>query len=132
MAEAQARAKKQSGTETRQRQRRLVIRLAPGEWAQVVSAADAAGLTLASYGRARMLAQATTRAVRRAPVDAEVLARVLAQLGRVGGNLHQLVRHLNFGEYDALADVAEVVTELRSVAAEIMGALGRPPRANGD
>jgi hypothetical protein len=128
MANAPRRAKKQSGTETRQRQQRLVIRLAPDEWAQLVQQADASGLTLASYGRARILAQPTTRAVRRPPVDTAALAHVLAQLGRIGGNLHQLVKHLNFGDHDDLADAPAVLAELRQVAATIMGALGRTPR----
>lgn len=121
-------SRKKSGTETRQRQRRLVIRLAAEEWEQIAAQADASGLTLASYGRARMLVKPTTRAVRRPPVNVKILARVLAQLGRVGGNLHQLVRLLNFGDYDALTDAPAVLAELRQVSAAIMGALGQLPR----
>ncbi len=121
-------ARVRSGSERRRKYANLTIRLLPEERAQIEVEAERAGLSLGGYVRVRLSAQSAIRAVRRAPVDTEILARVLAQLGRVGGNLHQLVRHLNFGNYDALGDASAVLEELRQVSASIMGALGRPPR----
>jgi hypothetical protein len=122
---AEAKKTKQSGSEQRQRRHRLVVRLADPEWADLVSAAEAEGVSLASYARSRTLTRVATRAVRRPSVDRVLLAQTLAQLGRVGGNLHQLVKHLNFGEMNALRDAPVVVAEVRAAADAIMAALGR-------
>ena len=122
-------APRRSGSARRRKYASLTIRLSPEERAQIAADAARAGLSLGGYVRVRLCAAPSPiRAVRRPPVNAEILARVLAQLGRVGGNLHQLVRHLNFGDYDALTDAPVVLAELRQVSATIMGALGQPPR----
>jgi len=89
--------RKKSGSETRKRSLHpFPLRLSPEERAQIEVAAERAGLTLGSYIRSRVLERPTTRPRRRASVDLEVMAKVLAQLMRVGGLLHQLVKHLNF------------------------------------
>ena len=122
-------AQRRSGSTRRRKYASLTIRLSPEERAQIAADAARAGLSLGGYVRVRLCAAPSPiRAVRHPPVNAEILARVLAQLGRVGGNLHQLVRHLNFGDYAAVMDAPAVLAELRQVSAAIMGALGQPPR----
>ena len=126
-----SKTRRRSGSERRRKYANLTIRLLPEERAKIEVEADRAGLSLGGYVRVRLSVESDIRAVRRAPVDAAVLARVLGQLGRIGGNLHQLVRHLNMGNHEALAEAREVLAELRGVAGEIMGAMGRPPRGRG-
>jgi len=130
-AQRAPKTRKRSGSERRRKYANLTIRLLPEERAKIEVEADRAGLSLGAYVRVRLSVKSDIRAVRRAPVDAAALARILAQLGRVGGNLHQLIRHLNMGNHAALAEAREVLAELRGVAAEIMGAMGRPPRGDG-
>ena len=126
-----SKTRRRHGSERRRKYANLTIRLLPEERAKIEVEADRAGLSLGGYVRVRLSVESDIRAVRRAPVDAAALARVLAQLGRVGGNLHQLIRHLNLGHHEALAEAREVLAELRGVAREIMGAMGRPPRGRG-
>ena len=109
MTELMTDEKKKHGTERRKRRRRLVIRLADGEWDEIVRRAEAEGVSLASYGRTRIVAKTETRGVRRPPADRALLAQTLAHLGRVGGNLHQLVKHLNYGELNAMRDARQAV-----------------------
>lgn len=116
-----------SGSEARRRQRRLTYRITDAEYAQVEAAASAAGLSLASYARQRTVEQLTTRTRRRASVDVVALSKTLALINRVGGNLHQLVRFLNFGGYPDAGEVSAALRGYDQMVAAIMSALGRGP-----
>ena len=115
-----------SGSEKRQRTKLVMIRLTPRELAEVEEAASRAGLTLSSYGRAQMLGALPPRSVRRPPVEKELLAKVLGQLGKAGSNLNQVARAANLGK-EEFDDVKAVVTEIQLVAHSVMQALGRRP-----
>lgn len=117
--------KTRSGSEMRQRQRRITFRLAAHEYSEVETKAERAGVSLGAFIRVAVLDAPTTRAVRRPPVEKAALAQVLGQLGRVGGNLHQIARHLNFGHIEAAADLPKALEELRAMKAVLMQALGR-------
>ena len=113
-----------SGSEKRQRMKVAVIRLTPAEHAEADAAAQRAGLTLSSYGRAQMLSASPPRSVRRPPVEKELLARVLGQLGKAGSNLNQVARAANLGK-DDLADMRAAVAEIRLAVDAVLKALGR-------
>jgi len=103
------------------------FRVTPEERAQIEDAADRAGLSTGSYVRARALQRAVTLTTRRPPVERTELARLLGLMGKVGGNLHQLVRGLNFGRTVPLVDARDAIAGVEAAAAEIIRTLGRRP-----
>jgi predicted kinase len=116
---------KASGSETRQRTRVVQVRLSEAEYAEITSRADAALLTPASYVRDAVLDAPAPRARRRPAVEAVQVARVLAQLGKIGSNLNQLARQANAGlpvPRDALARALADVSAMRDAT---MACLGR-------
>lgn len=102
----------------------LVVQLSPDERTTVAAGAQAVGLSLSGYARHTLLGQPTPRTQRAAPSpDVQALARLLGQLGRVGGNLNQLAKLANQGQplpADALADA---LAEVRAAAEQVRQAL---------
>jgi hypothetical protein len=116
-----------SGSENRQRTRVMQVRLTEAEYAEIAARAEAALLTPASYVREALLDVEPPRARRRPAVEAVQVARVLAQLGKVGSNLNQLAHKANSGlpvPRDALARALADVSAMRDAA---MACLGRRP-----
>ena len=95
------------------------------DYAELAAAADREGVTLGTYIRGRLLPVPKTRQRRRPSVEVAALAKLLAHINRVGGNLHQLVKHLNFGEAVLAHEVSEALTGYREVVGAILAALGR-------
>lgn len=123
-------AKKASGSETRKRAGLVGFRVTETERAELEAAAERVGLTLGSYIRSRVLEAPQTRAVRRPPVERVLLAQLLGQLGRVGGNIHQIVKRLNFGEVASDDELKSALSDFRYCTSEIMQAMGRKPHDN--
>ena len=123
-----------SGSEKRQRTARTFTRYTPAELAEVNEAASRFGVTVGTFTRSATLSAARVeglsalpvRSVRRPPVEKELLAKVLGQLGKVGSNLNQLARAGNMGQ-DACGDVGETLRAVREAAHAVMQALGRRP-----
>ena len=113
-----------TGSETRQKQRRITFRMTEEEYAVLEIAAAKAGISIGGYIRERVLAAPVTRSVRRPTVERAMLAQALALLGRTSGSLHQIAKHLNFGGTDS-AGLPEAITEVKAAGASIMAALGR-------
>lgn len=122
--------KSRSGSETRQRTKALLVRLTEAERTEVEEASRKVGLTVGSYARRQMLQAAPPRSVRRPPLERQMVAQLLGQVGRVGGNVHQLVRHLNFGKEADRRQLAEVLDALTLLKREIMQALSRKERSD--
>lgn len=116
------------GSETRQKQHRVTFRLAASELAELEAAADRAGQTVGSYIRSRALAAPVTRARRRPTVEVQALTRLQGEMNKVGSNLHQLVRRVNFGETPAGDEVRAALNGYREVIAAILATLGRGTR----
>ena len=115
-------APKKSGSDNRQKQRIINFRATEEEHTAVEEAAQAAGLTLGSYVRTTLLTTPKTRTRRRARADVAALAKLIAELNRVGGNINQLARSANYGNppegawlREALAGLLEVMKDVRSV-----------------
>jgi hypothetical protein len=121
-------AKPRSGSETRKRNKLLPIRLSDDERTEIEELSRKAGLTVGSYARQQMLQAKPPRSVRRPSLEREMTAQLLGQVGRVSGNLHQLVRHLNYGKEADRRRVVEVLDALDLLKREIMQALGRKPQ----
>jgi methyl coenzyme M reductase beta subunit len=113
---------KKSGTDIRQKQNVATFRVTAEERAEIEAAALAAGLTAGSYIRQSVLKVARTGKRRRPLADAAALPRLLGELNRIGGNINQITRRVNFGEtplgYEfrqALAGHVEIIAAIRAV-----------------
>jgi hypothetical protein len=116
-----------SGSEKRVRNRILVVRLSAEERAAVGEAAERAGLVVGSYTRQVLLGAPTPRQVRRPPVERKELARLLGELGKIGGNLNQLARSANTGALVYEADIDAALSGLAEMREAVLKALGRGP-----
>ncbi|MEQ1864542.1 MAG: hypothetical protein ABL996_07795 [Micropepsaceae bacterium] len=116
------------GSEQRKKYRRFTVRLSPEERAELEAAAEREGLTLGSYVRARTLAAPLTRSRRRPSIEVQAVTRLQGEMNRVGSNIHQLVRRLNFGETPLGDEVRDAFQGYREVIAEILHVLGRGRR----
>ena len=121
-------SRKRSGSENRARGSVVAFRVSEEERAELEQAAEIAGLTLGSYVRQRVLAAPKTRAVRRPPIEQKLLAQLLGQLGRVGGNIHQIVKHMNFGSGVMHDELRPALASFEAAAAAILQAMGRGQR----
>jgi len=115
-----------SGSDTRKKVRMVTTRYDLEEFEQLQDAASRAGLKPASFQRVQSLAAPKTRSTRRAPVEREMLAKVLGQLGRIGGNISQITLRGNLG-FTVSAEAHEELAALRALRSLLMEALGQQP-----
>jgi hypothetical protein len=119
--------KRRSGSETRQKERRISLRVTGNEYAKVEAAAKGAGITLASYARLSLIDTPQTRTRRRPLVDVAALAKLLGELNRIGGNIHQILRRVNFGETPVAQEFHEALKGHREIISAIRQAMGMQP-----
>ncbi|MFZ4859916.1 MAG: plasmid mobilization protein [Desulfuromonadaceae bacterium] len=100
-------------------------RLTVPERERLEAGADAAGLTLSAYVRRVVLAAPVGRRGKRPPEAKAELARLLAQIGKIGSNLNQLAHAANAGAGVDGALLAAELGELEAVRTAIRAALGR-------
>jgi hypothetical protein len=105
-----------SGSDTRQKTRMLGFRATPAEEAQIILAADQAGLSVAGFMRACAVRRATTRAQRRPTIDQVIAAQYLRAFNRVGANVYQLVRAQNFADPATAAELRSAAEACRKAA----------------
>jgi hypothetical protein len=116
-------AKQRSGSETRKRHPRVYSRVTDDERAVIERDAAAMGLSVGGYLRWLAIDNPKTRAVRKPLADVLVLGQIKGQVGRIGGNLHQLLKKANRGELPWTEEVvaaAKDVSDFLTLAAEIL------------
>lgn len=118
---------RRSGSEKRQRQYVVRLRMTAEEHAAVIEAADRAGLTVGSYVRAKALGGKPLRAVPSPGIDRQLLAGTLGQIGKVASNLNQIARASNAGAAANAAELKTALDELTELRALLFQALGREP-----
>ncbi len=126
--ETEATAKKtrrRSGSEKRRKQHVRTFRVTPEEDAELEANAQSAGLAVASFIRARTITISQTRARRRPSVEQETIARLQAEMNRVGGNIHQILKRVNFGETPLAHEFHDALNGYREVIDAILETLGR-------
>ena len=121
-------SRKRSGSENRARGGVVAFRVNEEERAELEQAAELAGLSLGSYVRQRVLTSPKTRAVRRPPIEQKLLAQLLGQLGKTGGNIHQILKHMNFGAGVMHNELRSALASFEEAAGAIMEAMGRGQR----
>lgn len=116
---------KQNGSGKQKRPPIIGFRATDEERAQIEASAERAGLTVGSYVRSRALTKPQTRAVRRPPVEAAQLAKLLGMLGVLGRQVQALAE--NHGRGISTAQLEETMTAFREAAAAILMAIGKRP-----
>ena len=114
------------GSETRQRNKVVVIRLSPQEALTIRHKAAEHGHSVAALVRSSLLHMRLPHS----RIDRKQVARVLAELGKIGSNVNQIAYHLNAGRppervYNALELALRDLGELRLACLQ---AIGMEPR----
>jgi len=113
-----------TGTETRKRSRVVGIRMTDAEYERTEADAAKDGLTLASYGRLKMVSEPQTRTRRRPRADVAALSKACGELNRIGGNINQIARAVNLGEQPCGADITQAMAELHEALRLVHAAMG--------
>ena len=107
-------------SETRQRKSVIGVRLTEEERERLIAAAEAEGVSIGAFIRARTLGNSGSRSRRRPPADRAELVKILAELGKIGSNVNQIARRINSGDRvggqvldEALKAVAETLSLVR-------------------
>jgi hypothetical protein len=116
-----------SGSEKRQRVHKKDTRWDELEFAALLAAAQATGLTPSGYIRALVLGCPGPRAQRAAPsFDARALGAATVALNRVGNNINQIANVLNAGASTVTAgECVAVLGDVRAAVACILDIVGR-------
>ena len=128
-ATIQKRSRPQRKRATQKKQLVRTFRLSPEEDAELQANAEKAGLTVGSFVRARILTVPRTGQRRRPSIELETIARLHAEMNRVGSNIHQILKRVNFGETPVAFEFHEALAGYREVIDAIMGALGKKQAA---
>ena len=121
-------SRKRSGSENRARGGVVAFRVSAEERAELEEKAELAGLSLGSYVRQCVLTAPKTRTVRRPPIEQKLLAQLLGQLGKTGGNIHQILKHMNFGAGVMHNELRSALASFEAAADAIMETMGRGQR----
>jgi len=114
---------KRSGSDNRKRHPRVYSRVSDDEHAQIDMDATALGLSISGYIRWLAVNRPQTRAVRRPLADVTLLKQLKGQCGRIGGNLHQLLKLANRGEIPWSDELEAAAKEVRDFLATANAAL---------
>jgi hypothetical protein len=119
-------AKAKNGSERRQRVRIIPVRCTEAEYAAIHALAEASDLPAGAFLRAAAFGTPGPRAQKRPPVDRQELARLLGQLGKIGGNLNQIARALNQRDYPPIDEIKSALAAVTESRASIRKAIGIP------
>ena len=114
-----------AGSDKRKRGRLKAIRFTDAELAQLETAAQRAGLSVASYVRQVVLAAPPPRQSRRPPIERAQLARILGHVGKLGSNINQIAKYGNLGRLVDDASLKLAAADIAFIRHAIMEALGR-------
>lgn len=73
----------------------IAVRCTADQLTRIRDDADRAGLSIGAYLRALAIGMPGPRSVRHPPVERKELARVLAELGKIGSNINQIGKYVN-------------------------------------
>ena len=122
-----------SGSQKRRTTARIAINCTPAQKSEIMKKIDATGLSPSAMCLAVLL-DVPLPARRRPSVDTQLLAKVLAELGKIGSNINQIAYHLNAGRPGDVTEgsIQAALTELLEWRTALMQSLGyernRKPR----
>ena len=114
---------RRSGSEIRQRGAPVSIRFTADERNALDAAAERAGLSVGAYVRTVVLGAPGPRAARRPPVERRELARLLGEVGRLGGTANQLAHAANRGLVPAREELLAAASAVQAIRRDIRKAL---------
>jgi hypothetical protein len=114
---------KRSGSQKRRRSRHIDVCCDEDEFVAIDHNACAAGLSRAGYLRATGIGSPGPRAQRAPHPNADVLARLTAELNKTGGNLNQLTRRFNSGAPVAAKETDAILALVRQAVTNILHSL---------
>jgi Mobilization protein NikA len=114
-----------SGSQKRKVTARIAINCTPAQKAAIMKKIDATGLSPSAMCLAILL-DVPLPARRRPSVDTVLLAKVLAELGKIGSNINQIAYHLNAGRPGDVLEgsIEAALAELVEWRTALMQALG--------
>lgn len=123
-----------SGSQKRRTTARIAVNCTPAQKAEILKKIDATGLSPSAMCLAVLLD--VPLPVRRRPsVDTQLLAKVLAELGKIGSNINQIAYHLNAGRPGDVTEgsIQAALAELLEWRTALMQSLGyernrKPPK----
>jgi len=112
-------------SENRQRTKCLPVRLTPAEHSYLKEIAASSGLKMGAYIRQSIFGSAGERAQRAPSPDKEVLAMLLAHIGKIGGNVNQLAKRANTDGFHSITEgaFADMRAHIAAMRAMLMTAL---------
>lgn len=117
-----------SGSETRQRDHQYIVRFTDAERVTLLENADQAQLTPSSWLRQSGLKKPAPRAKRRPPRDETLLRQILAQAGKIGGNVNQMTRSLHIAKIKTPSEFQEAHAAILDIRNALFDALGVSPK----
>jgi hypothetical protein len=112
--------KKRSGSETRQRQSIIGVRVYDDERARIDANASAADLCASSYLRVLGTSEQRARERRRPLPELKPFTRAMGRFGIYMSNHHQLLKLANRGEIPEVEELRQVATKIDAVADELL------------
>jgi hypothetical protein len=100
------------------RSARIHLRVTPAQHAAMETAANDAGLSVSALICRQTLGSAGPRARHRPAPDMATLAQLLAQLGKLGGNLNQIAHRMNEYDFGGERELMEMRAEHRAILAQ--------------
>ena len=99
------------------------IRFTRRERDRAAELAARAGQPLSALIRHGLFDTPLPRAVRRPPIEKQLVAQLLGELGRIGSNVNQLAKHANAGRFQQNSiDLAmQTLMEMRTACMEALG-----------
>ena len=114
------------GSEKRRRNHTVTIRLSDEEHAILEETAERTGYSKSYLFRRALLSAPPPRARPRPSIQTKQIARVLAQLGKIGSNINQLAKYANLGRTQS-AQIELALRELGELRLACLQALGMEP-----
>jgi hypothetical protein len=116
--------KKHHGSDKRPREKIISVRVYDNERLKIEANAAAVDLCTSAYLRMLGTGQQRAQERRRPKPDMKEVGRLLGECGRIGGNIHQLLRHANFGDPPSRTELEAAGKEARALFAAVCKAFG--------
>jgi hypothetical protein len=103
------------------------VRWNDDDYARLLANAEKAGMSVSAYIRFCALEKPVTPSRRQATVELQALAKAIGLVNKLGGNVYQLVRFMNFHGIVYPQEVVAALEGLDILIIAMMGAIGRRP-----
>jgi hypothetical protein len=104
----------------------VTIRFTPEQYEQISEKANRAANDIGPMIRTIVLGSPGPRAVKRPPIEKQLIAKLLGAIGKLGSNVNQIARALNEGrDGPSRDDLAQMRADIMLMRAAVMAALGR-------